>query len=44
VTFNITINNIDGNEDNLIVNETLPDGLTYVSDDSDGQYNSSTGV
>jgi uncharacterized repeat protein (TIGR01451 family) len=44
VKFTIMINQVDGNVDNLLVNETLPDGLIYISDNSNGKYNFSTEV
>ncbi len=45
VTFTITITNNTGNTaTNIIVRDTLPSGLSYVSDDGLGTYNSGTGI
>ena len=38
------INHGPSGAENVIVNDKLPDGLVYLSDDSFGEYNSTTGV
>ncbi len=46
VVFTITVNNAAGPDDasGVQVRNVLPAGLTYVSDDSLGSYNSATGI
>jgi uncharacterized repeat protein (TIGR01451 family) len=45
IVFTLNIkNNGPADATSLIVNDLLPAGLTYVSDDSGGTYNSATGV
>ena len=45
VTFTLTVtNNGPGAATGVVVNDFLPDGLTYVSDDGAGAYNSGLGV
>lgn len=45
IIWTITVYN-DGtaNANGVYVNDTLPNGLTYVSDDSGGNYNPTTGI
>jgi uncharacterized repeat protein (TIGR01451 family) len=45
ITYTLTLSN-NGPDDatNVEVTEQLPSGLTYVSDDASGDYNSSTGI
>ena len=40
----IVINNGEDTAVNAVVNDKLPDGLIYISDDSKGAYNPATGV
>ena len=45
VTFTLTVtNNGPNNATGVVVNDFLPTGLTYVSDDGGGAYNSGTGL
>jgi len=45
ITFTITVrNNGLDNATGVVVTDLLPDGLTYVNDDSGGSYDSETGV
>jgi uncharacterized repeat protein (TIGR01451 family) len=45
VVFTITVtNNGPNNATSVVVNDFLPDGLTYVSDDGAGAYSSATGL
>ena len=45
ITYTITVNNSTGVQaTNVSLTDTLPAGVTYVSDDSGGAYNSPTGV
>ncbi|NJN76168.1 MAG: DUF11 domain-containing protein, partial [Synechococcaceae cyanobacterium RL_1_2] len=45
VVYTVTVNNTGPSDaTNVDVTDQLPAGLTYVSDDSGGAYNSGTGV
>jgi uncharacterized repeat protein (TIGR01451 family) len=45
IEYTITVsNNGPSNATGIIVNDKLPDGVTYVSDDSEGSYDPQTGV
>ena len=45
VTFTVTVNNVGPHDTGgVTVSDPLPVGLTYVSDDSGGNYNSGSGV
>jgi uncharacterized repeat protein (TIGR01451 family) len=46
VTFTVSVSNASGfsNATGVTVKDTLPSGLSYVSDNSGGSYNSSTGI
>jgi len=46
VTFTITVTNNSTTQDatNVQVTDILPSGLSYISDDSSGSYNSGTGI
>ncbi len=45
ITFTLTVNHVSGSDtSNVTVQDILPDGFTYVSDDSSGDYDSSTGI
>ena len=45
IEYTITVsNNGPSNATGIIVNDVLPDGVTYVSDDSEGSYDPQTGV